>query len=354
MPATRLSLMLLSGLLVWAQEELPERVFRAGTNVVLAPVTVKTKSGAYVDGLEKNDFRLYDNGKPQKIELDVESTPISLLVAIQRNNRAGDALRHIKMIGPMLEALVIGENGEAALLAFDHRLRVIQDWTNDGAKFKESLDGLIPGSTTSAVTDAVFEGVRMLKERPADHRRVLLLISETKDRGSEGHMRDALLEAEFANVVIYTININRALAALTTPSPPPRPDPFPVASRPLPGVAPQTPQMTAQLRGEQSFDFKPVVTEVFNQVKGLFIPNHAELFTRYTGGREYSFTNLKSLERAIADIGEELHSQYMLSYTPNNLEEAGYHEIHVDVTRPGLEVRTREGYWMAYKAPTGQ
>ena len=103
-------------------------------------------------------------------------------------------------------------------------------------------------------------------------------------------------------------------------------------------------------------DLRPIVVEIFTQVKALFVPNPAEVFTQYTGGREYSFSGIKSLERAVSDLGEELHSQYMLSYSPSDqvLEEAGYHKIRVDVNRPSLEVRTRPGYWMAYKKQAEQ
>ena len=49
----------------------------------------------------------------------------------------------------------------------------------------------------------------------------------------------------------------------------------------------------------------------------------------------------------ISGIGDELHSQYLLSYSPNNQTEGGFHEIKVVVNRPKLEVRTRPGYWVA-------
>lgn len=338
----------ISGALM-AQQELPERTFRTTVSEVVVPVTVLTQGGSYVNGLEAKDFRLYDNERLQDIRLDVTYNPISMVVAIQRNSKVEGMLPHIRKMGNMLETMVIGEYGEAALLAFDHRLQLIQDFTNDGAKFTAALEKLTAGSTTSRMIDAVFEGIRLLRKRPADHRRILLLISETRDAGSEGRMREALVEAEFQNVIIYTININRAIAGLTSSSPPPRPSPFPVASQPIPSAGPATPHTAAQLRGDQSIDFVPVIKEIFTQVKAIFIPNQAEVFTKYTGGREYSFTNLSSLERAISDVGEELHSQYILSYTPNDMEEGGYHDIRVEVNRPSLEVRTRPGYWMAAK-----
>ena len=69
--------------------------------------------------------------------------------------------------------------------------------------------------------------------------------------------------------------------------------------------------------------------------------------TQYTGGREYSFMSQRALEQAVSDIGEELHSQYLLTYSPNNQEDAGFHDIKVRVLKPDLDVRTRDGYYLA-------
>lgn len=344
-----LSFTLLATFPLLGQEELPQRTFRTTVSEVVAPVTVLTARGSYVNGLEAKDFRLYDNEKLQDLRLSVAYNPISMVVAIERSSRVEGLLPDIKKIGNMLESMVVGKNGEVALLAFDHRLKWIQDFTNDGAKLSAALEKLTPGSSSSRMVDAVFEAINKLQHRPKDHRRILVLISETRDYSSSGKMRDALIEAEFNNVIIYSIDINRAVAGLTRTPPAPRPSPFPVASQSMPGPAPSTPQMAAQLRGDQSMTFVPIITEIFTQVKSIFIPNQAEVFTKYTGGREYSFTGRKSLERAIADLGEELHSQYILTYTPNDLEQGGYHTIRVEVNRPNLRVRTRPGYWMATK-----
>ena len=338
---------------LFAQEELPERTFRTTVSEVVVPVTVMTAGGSsYVNGLEGKDFRLYDNDKLQDIRLDVTYSPISMVVAIQRSSGVEALLPKIKKIGNMLDDLVIGEYGEAMLLFFDHRMKVAQDWTNDGEKFTKALSHLMRGSGTHAMVDAVFFGVRELRKRPPDQRRILLLISETRDRGSQGKLRDALIEAEFNNVIIYTINIDRAVAMLTKTPTVKRNSPFPVATAPWPGgggITPVTPTYTERNYGQQSLTFVPLIKEIFIQAKSVFVPNKAEVFTKYTGGREYSFRNLSGLERALSNLGEELHSQYILSYQPNDPEDAGYHNIRVQVNRPNLEVRARQGYWAAAK-----
>ena len=91
----------------------------------------------------------------------------------------------------------------------------------------------------------------------------------------------------------------------------------------------------------------PAFEEIIRGVKAIFIPNPVEVFTKYTGGKEENFVNLKGLEQAIASIGNELHAQYLITYIPSNKSDGGYHEIKVVVERPDLTVRARPGYWMA-------
>ena len=94
-------------------------------------------------------------------------------------------------------------------------------------------------------------------------------------------------------------------------------------------------------------NYIPVFVDIFKAVKSVFVDDTLDVFTRFTGGREFSFVGEKSLDKAISGISDELHSQYLLSYSPNNQTEGGFHEIKVVVNRPRLEVRTRPGYWVA-------
>jgi hypothetical protein len=91
----------------------------------------------------------------------------------------------------------------------------------------------------------------------------------------------------------------------------------------------------------------PAIKEIFTATKAIFVQNPLEVYTKYSGGREYSFMSQRGLDQAISDIGEELHSQYLLTYNPNDQGEAGFHEITVQVALYDLKVRTRNGYWLA-------
>lgn len=331
-------------------QEPPPQTFRATVNVVVAPTVVTDRDGNYVNGLERQVFRLTDNDKLQDIKVDVTWVPISLVVAIQANSSAEPVLPKIRKIAPLFKDMVVGDQGEVAIVAFDHRIQVLQDFTSDSDKLDAALKKLKAGSSSSCMVDAVVHSSRMLRNRPPDRRRILMLISETRDVGSEAKVRQALTDLQFDNVIVYSVNINRLIGTLLGKPRPSRPDPVPFTARPLPAGVPPTPQAAAQLTGNSgnSGNVVPVIVELFKQVKAIFVDNPIEVFTKWTGGRERAFVTERDLENAIIAIGNELHSEYLITYSPNNKDEGGFHEIAVAVaTRPDVKVRTRPGYWIA-------
>jgi VWFA-related protein len=331
-------------------QETSDQPFRVGVNVVLAPVTVLNRQGEYVSGLQPQDFRLLDNSKEQNIHVDVTFIPISLVIAVQANDHVEGILPKIAKIGSMIQPLVIGDQGEAAVVAFDHRFRWLQDdFTSDPSKIQAALKKITPGSGSSRMIDAVIESVRKLRTRPGNRRRIVLLISETRDKGSEGKVRDALMDIQMNNVSVYSVDISRMMAGFTSRPADPRPDTLPPAMHPIPSQVPATPTTVMQTTGGEggSAQFVPLLVEIFKSTKAIFVDNPVEVFTKGTGGTEFSFGKQKGLEEAIEKVGNEIHSQYLISYAPNNTAEGGFHEIDVEVNRPNIKVRTRPGYWLA-------
>jgi len=330
------------------QAQAGDPVIRTSVLNILVPVTVLDKSNKPVNGLTPLDFELYDNLKRQKITEDVAAHPISLVIAVQANAGMEQILPNIRKMGSLLNSLVLGELGEVSIIAFDHRIQTMTPFTSDPDKISEALKKIKPGSTSSRLNDAAMESVNLLRRRPTTRKRIMLLISEARDYGSEIHVRDVLTAMEFANVVSYSIDVSHLLTSLTTTAQPQRPNPIPVEGRRLPNGQMATYTTDAQVTVG---NWTPVFKEIFTQIKGVFIANPLEVFTRYTGGREYSFLTQRAFEQAVADIGDELHSQYLLTYSPNNQNEAGFHDIRVRILKPDLEVRTRDGYYLAGKPP---
>lgn len=324
-----------------------EEPIRVTTTVVVAPTTVLDKHGDYVNGLQLQDFELYDNNKLQRITADVHDEPLSLVVAVQKSSNLNEILPKIQRIGSMLNDLISGADGETAVIAFDHRVQVVQEFTHETEKISEAMKNLRPGSSQHAVNDAVIAAVRLLKNRPGNRRRVLLLIAEKRDKGSEIRTREVLMEAEFANVAIYSLDISSVIAAITGTTMPQPPPSIPTTAQHVPAGAPLTPTTIDQ--NYYNGNYVPLLVDIFKAAKSIFVDDSLDVYTRFTGGKEYSFISERSLERAVQGISQELHSQYLLSYTPSNQGEGGFHEIRVTVNRANLEVRTRPGYWIAAK-----
>jgi len=321
-----------------------EPVIRETFKFVLAPVTVTDKSGSLVNGLTPLDFRLTDNGKIQSIAEDVASHPISLVVAIQTNADVEKILPQIQKLGSVFETLVLGDNGEIAVLGFDQRTETLADFTSEPVKIDAAFMKLRPGSYSSNLNDAAVFGINMLRNRPASRRRILVVLSENRDKGSEIKMREVLTAAEFGNVVIYSVNMSQWVSALTSQAQPNRPDPIPAEAHQYPAGVVGTPTLQTQM---EMGNWIPAFKDIFFAAKGTFIPNPLDVYTRYTGGREFSFHTQNALEDDIAGLGEELRSQYMLTYRPSTENEAGFHQIVVTVLKPDLQERTRDGYWLA-------
>lgn len=336
------------------QQPQPEQsqgpTFRGDVVVVQAPVLVFDRDGGYVNGLQPAQFHLFDNGKEQNIAVDVAYQPISMVICIQANANVEGILPQIRKIGNLVAPIIIGDQGEAAVIAFDSRIRPLQDFTSDPDKITKAVKDLYPGSSSNHLIDAVSQATRMLRTRANNRRRVILYIGETRDIASETRLREALMDLQYANVLFYPVDISRLFSTLTAKPDPGRQDLRPPAMHPLPSGVPATPttvQQTYGTGGGGRIEFIPAMVELFKDVKAVFKDNPVEAFTKGTGGTEYSFYKQRGLEEAIQKIGAELHSQYFVAYTPNNKDEGGFHAIEVQVG--GYKTQTRPGYWLGTK-----
>ena len=109
---------------------------------------------------------------------------------------------------------------------------------------------------------------------------------------------------------------------------------------PLPGGVAATPNNVMQATGGQggSAQFIPLMVEIFKDTKSIFIDNPVEVFTKGTGGAEFGFAKQRGLEDAIEKIGAEIHSQYLISYNPNNKDRGRFPRGSVvEVSRPEAE-----------------
>lgn len=321
------------------------------TRTVLVPTTVKDKdSGDFVNGLTVRDFEIFDNDRPQKIATDFSYEPLSVVAVVQANSDVEPLIPKMRKLGVLLHGLVTGEGGDIAVLAFDHRIQHLVDWTSDANKLDDALQKLTAGSSTARTIDAVEEADRMLYRHDPQNRRrrVIVLFSQGYDKGSESKSTETLRDMQFHNVVVYPVDISQITVLMKGDDRYPRPvmgnaPPEAIASGP--GGRTSTPSEVLQNHpGGNVLNLAP---PIWRSIKDLFRQPPDRAFAALTGGRVYSFAKQTTLERAMTDLGKELHSQYLLSYSPDpeTQKESGFHKIRVEVNHPRLDIRARTGYY---------
>src|SRR5271165_1133945 len=149
----------------------------------------------------------------------------------------------------------------------------------------------IKGQTTKALDDAVYAAAEILKDRPRERRKVILLISDGQNGAKfNNHSYDETLAALLrANITVYSI---------------------------------------ATSNGYFERKFSRLVNYAHN-----------------TGGDIYYGARSNAFEEFYSRVTEQARNQYTLAFSPKGERKVDYHTLEVRVRREGLTIRTREGYY---------
>jgi VWFA-related protein len=326
--------------------------------LVNTPVTVRNEKGEMVHDLEESDFRITDNGALQKItHFNLGGDPISLAVVVETSSRIAPVLPQIRKSGILISQTVTGPTGEGAIVGFDDRVATLLEFTSSPDAMEKAMSGLPQGTSGAKLFDAMSKAVELLSARPEvsetelGHRRVMLVIAEAHDSGSEEKLGEVLRRAQLANITIYAVGISTTKADLkrkpehTGPSPA---TPEGTYGMPPPPGTVQTPT-TGDTSQPQGGSLLSLVVWAVTHAKDQVTSHQLEIAAAATGGLHVSTWKDRTIERAIDEMGGELHAQYTLTYTPSGENTDGYHEISVTVSKEkerGLKVRARPGYYV--------
>src|ERR1700680_966223 len=335
------------------QQPPPEARLKVRVSLVNTPVTVRDGRGQMIHDLDARNFTVTDNGVKQKItHFDLGGDPLSVVILMETSERIDSIFPEMRKTGSLFADTVMGASGEAAIVGFNDSVDKLQDFTADGEAIEKTIHGMREGTWGSRLYDAMAVAVEMLTRRPQPsanapgRRRILFIMSEAADGGSGTKWGEVLRQAQLANITIYSVGLSTTRAELqskTKKKPIEVTPPGTFGQPPLPGTV-QTPTSEEQRAGNIDLLALAVwaVQHAENQVKA-----HAlEVAAAATGGVHLATYRDRSIERAIDEIGGELHSQYSVSYTPTGAGESGYHEIKISVDCPGVTVRARPGYYL--------
>jgi VWFA-related protein len=300
-------------------EQLGAPTIRVNTTVVLVPTLVEKKSGEVIYGLQPKDFNLLDNGVPQSVHVDedLDSSPVSLVICVERGRDAALEFDKFARLGPLLELFTGQERGEVALVVFDSKPIFLEGFEKNTAYIQRDLQNLPPGDGGAAILDAAGFSIGLLENRPGDHRRVLLLISETRDHGSHLVTIPQLVERiGTSNTLVLSLTFSPSTAELIDWG-------------------------RGNTNGGTELNLMAPLVMAINAMR----KNTPKTLASMSGGEYGTFTREKGFEDRVAEVANHVRNRYMLSFRPTDLT-PGFHTIKVALAENyGGRVVTRASYW---------
>jgi len=274
--------------------------FSSDVRLVTLLATVRDRSGAFARNLTKEDFRVFDDGRPQAIryfsrEGDLPLT-VGLLVDTSRSMQTVFEPERIAS-NRFLEQMLRPDRDLAAVVHFDVRVEVLQGLTSSREDLAAALDQLrIPPRPATLLYDAVeWSSDRLMRKQ--EGRKAFILLSDGMDVRSQTSIGNAIEAAQRADTIIYAI-------------------------------------LFAHRRNRRA---QP------HQTRGARV---MERLARETGGEFFAVSRDNPIDGIYARIENELRNQYSIGYTPDRVDTSGkYHKLKLTTVQKGLVVRTRDGYY---------
>lgn len=264
---------------------------RVDSSIVVLNAAILDSSGRAVEGLQKNQFRVFEDGVEQELTFfQAEETPFAAVILLDTSGsmEARVSLARSAAI-KFLEGLRRDDN--VAIYTFDSKVTSLQDFSNNRDVSEKIFDLRASGMTV--LNDAIYDAAAFLSRRP-EKRRAIIVLSDGEDTRSSRSAEKAMKAALAADTTVYTVD----MSSIDT---------------------------GGRLRTQNT----AVLKSFAEKTGGIFIP---------AGGGP-------AMRDTFKRIVDELSSQYTLGYQPPNSKKDGkWRSLEIRVARPNLSIRTRKGY----------
>jgi VWFA-related protein len=294
-------------------QETPPPTIKVSTVVVNLYALVEDRKGHLVSNLNKEDFLVTEDHVRQQIQYFSCGTgaPLTLGMVVDTSPSQGSVLALEQDQAKTLLRQVLRPQDSAFVLQFDRRVELLQDLTGDQALLARAIDRTrineasyaawpLTPAPASAGGSHLYDAISFASNRMKNQigRKVLVLLTDGEDLGSEVKQQGALEAAERADVILYSVALS---------------------------------------------------DRAFYLDRGLGFHGDAVLkkLSLATGGRMSRASDAQSTATAFGQIGGELRGQYLLGYTPNRPPDGSFRQIRVEVRHGhGIgRVRSRRGYY---------
>ena len=301
------------------EEELPS--IKVDVDVVSILASVRDKKGALVANLQKNDFTVLEDGKPQSIKYFTKETDlpltIGLLVDVSGSQR--NLIDIERSAASQFFTQVLRKKDEAFLIMFGEEAELLQDYTGSPRLLREGLNqlrvssgvgGIHPGPVPTigqprgtVLYDAVYLAAND-KLRSEVGRKVIVVITDGVDQGSRLTRNQAIEAAQKADAVIYSIDYADPGAY----------GPFGFGG------------------GGGEGELRKMSDE--------------------TGGHVYKVDRKHTLDEVFRELQDEMRSQYSIGYTPiNDVKDGSYRHLDIRLAGKDLKAQARKGYYAIKPEP---
>ena len=276
--------------LVRAQQQTP--TFRSGTQFVPLFTTVLDPQGRLVPDLDRDQFTILDNGKPQNVTVfENDTQPFTAVVTLDFSASMTANIDRLKQATEQFLIRMLPAD-KAQVGAFSDKIQFSGTFTSDRDDLIGALRDLQFGNPTR-LYDAVYESIDLLADR--DGRKVVVVFTDGDDTASHRGFGGTLDYAREKDVMIYSIGLESEIM-----------------------LAPGRMQRTRPDRG----------------LKKL---------SEETGGGYFELKKTDELGPTFTRVVQELHSLYTIGFNPTALD-GKEHKLDVKMKQPGMTARARRSY----------
>ena len=302
-------------------EGMPQFSLHVNVPLVTLDVGVLTKDGMFVPGLKQENFRVLEDGVPQKISgFNQTQAPITAVILMEFSKNFYQ-FEYDSLYASSVFASTLKKEDWIALISYDIREHILADFTQDKREIYEGLRSLqFPMSAEMNLFDALYDTIDRLEG--VEGRKYIILISSGMDTFSKHTLDQTLKKVQNAkDIAIYSISTGQALREYL-----------------------ESHNASSLLCPITSFSCRTEFLQADNQMKS---------FAKMTGGKYYAPLFQAQFREIFADVGQTIRNQYSLAYHPTNpAQDGSYRKIKVELVGPDgspLKMRNEKGHDVKYQ-----
>ena len=307
-----------------------QQPFRVQVNEVIVPVTVTDDKGRFVSNLDAPDFKVFEEGKEQKIQFFTRerNQPVVVGFLLDLSNASKIHWKSYSEASQELIATLLPNDPKYSgyLITYSTDAEVAVNTTTDSEKLMDRIRKAKPGGG-AALYDAIYLACtsrKLVKGEPIEPRRIIIVIGDGHDNNSKKTLNEVLEIAQRNLVTIYGVST--------------------VAF----GFSAEGEKNLNRLADETGGRVVYPLQGVYKDVSGyLETPSDEGNFALKVGTGGYAAAIASGMFRAIANVAGEVTTQYIIRYIPEGVDpNKVFRDIRVEVpSLPNVKIRARKGYY---------